>query len=155
MENNINNSNSKDNNNITEIEEDKNYNENLVNTKNNSSSYHKYKKYLFFFMPIIFISLIIFLLIYLKYYKKIECEIGPENTCLTCERDKCASCNIGYLLIHGKCEINYSFKAIYFTSTNNTNIKLINNDYLNTLIEMNIDGKKVSKTDNYTFNDSG
>ena len=140
MENNINNPNSLDYKNQETIEENKNYNENLINTKSNFSFYQKYKIYIFILASIIIITLIIVLLVYLTKDKSSHCEIGDEDKCLTCKEDECGSCNIGYKLVNGKCILNYSFKAIYFTSENNTNIQLFHKSYSNEILEMNIDG---------------
>ena len=52
MENNINSSNSLDYKNEETIEENKNYNENLINTKNNFSFYQKYKIYIFIYFSL-------------------------------------------------------------------------------------------------------
>ena len=155
MENNINGLNSSDKNNeeIGEDNNDKDINELLINKKKKFSFVYKYKIYLLIFFSIIIISLIISLCIYFS--EKKSCEIGKEEKCLTCNEDKCGSCNLGYKLDNGKCKLNYSFKAIYYTSTNNTNISLIYNDYLGRIIEMNLDGKNIKPTTNYIFPFSG
>ena len=72
--------------------------------------------------------------------KEILCKIGENELCLTCEKEKCGSCNPGYKLKDGKCIFIYSFKATYestkthqFTyifsidfASNFKNIKIIN-----------------------------
>ena len=45
--------------------------------------------------------------------KEILCNIGKNELCLTCEKEKCGSCNPGYKLKDGKCIFIYSFKATY------------------------------------------
>ena len=142
--------------NIEEIGEDnkgKNLNEKLINNKKHFSFVYKYKIYLLIFFSIIIINLIIFLSFYFSTKK--SCEIGEEEKCIVCNEDKCGSCNIGYKLENGKCILNYSFKAIYYTPINNTNIGLIHNDYLDNIIEMKFDGINVKSTTNYTFSFSG
>ena len=83
------------------------------------------------------------------------CEKGENEKCLTCEKNKCGSCNKGYLLINGKCLLNFSFKALYKTSNENENINLINKNYLNDIIELIIDGIEITPSYNYTFNKKG
>ena len=48
-----------------------------------------------------------------------ECEIGDDDKCLECDlkKNQCSKCNLGYKLINGKCIINYSFKATYFSKS--------------------------------------
>ena len=80
------------------------------------------------------------------------CETGEGEKCLTCDEDNnCSSCNFGYKLINGECIVHFSFKLIYNITENNTNIDLINKDYLNIIKEMSIDDINVNPTTNYTF----
>ena len=83
------------------------------------------------------------------------CEKGENEKCLTCNKNECGSCNKGYLLINGKCLVNYSFKAMYKTNNEKENINLINKKYLNDIIELVIDGEEITPTYNYTFTRSG
>ena len=55
-----------------------------------------------------------------------HCEIGKEEKCLSCDSDNitCTSCNLGYKLLNGKCILNYSFKAVYQTNSENEKISL-------------------------------
>ena len=50
--------------------------------------------------------------------KEILCNIGKNELCLTCEKEKCGSCNPGYKLKDGKCIFIYSFKATYESHIN-------------------------------------
>ena len=54
-----------------------------------------------------------------------SCEIGENEKCLKCYKDKCRKCNQGYKLDKGKCILNHSFKAIYRTSKIKENINFI------------------------------
>ena len=45
--------------------------------------------------------------------REILCKIGENELCLTCEKEKCGSCNPGYKLKDGKCIFIYSFKETY------------------------------------------
>ena len=85
-----------------------------------------------------------------------SCKDDPENKCLLCENhDKCKICDIGYKLIDGMCLINHSIKAIYYSQEENNIIQLINNTYEKYILEMIVDGNKISPTYNYTFQNKG
>ena len=58
-----------------------------------------------------------------KLENKILCNIGKNELCLTCEKEKCGSCNPGYKLKDGKCIFIYSFKATY-ESTKTINLHI-------------------------------
>ena len=85
--------------------------------------------------------------------KKCEiCEIGEGEKCLECDKTKngCSACNEGYKLNDGKCDINYSFKAIYITNKDNEEIDTINK--LPSDIEQMLVGKeRVEPSIKYTF----
>ena len=85
------------------------------------------------------------------------CQTGEEDKCLTCKEtsNKCSSCNQFYNLINGRCEPNFSFKAIYYTNEKNQKIQLINPSYLENAIEMTIDIMTVSPQSTYTFPEEG
>ena len=128
----------------------------LYNNKKNFSIFKKYKISILIFGFLLLICIIICICIYLSKDNILErCEEGVEEKCLTCVDNKCLDCNLGYKLIEGKCILNYSFKSIYFTSSNNTNINLLYKDYLSNIIEMNIDGQRINPCTNYTFSVSG
>ena len=55
------------------------------------------------------------------------------------------------IIIALECIVHFSFKLIYNITENNTNIDLINKDYLNIIKEMSIDDINVNPTTNYTF----
>lgn len=84
-----------------------------------------------------------------------KCEEGDNEKCLTCGKDVCKSCNLGYKLENGKCLLNYSLKATFRTELKKENINLINKAYSSDIIELIIDGKKVPPSYNYTFNKNG
>lgn len=50
-----------------------------------------------------------------------SCVIGEDDKCFSCDKEinKCSKCNSGYKLENGKCVLNYSFKAKYFSHSNN------------------------------------
>ena len=85
------------------------------------------------------------------------CDIGEEEKCLTCHKTKneCNSCNPGYYLLNGTCIINYSFKAIYQSTTPNETIFLFNNIILGDINQILINGENTSITNNYTFPEVG
>ena len=82
-----------------------------------------------------------------------DCEMGEEEKCLECDSSTnlCSKCNLGYLLIDGKCIINFSIKATYFCNSDNKTISLINSSYINDIIEISLDNKSIPISPNYTF----
>jgi len=73
----------------------------------------------------------------------------------TCdEYNNCDSCNPGYKLEQGKCILNYSFKALYQTSSPNQSVTLFG-DFKVVIKEMTIDGEKVEFCQSYTFENAG
>jgi len=70
------------------------------------------------------------------------CQIGKEDKCLTCDDNKCSSCNIGYKLIDGKCKANYTIKATYHTNEDKVYIYVINL-YVYDIDEMIVNGESV------------
>ena len=136
------------------LNEDRNNNEELIsNDLKATSFFRKYRIKILISCSIVIIGLIIFLFIYFS-EKNDEDKCELEN-CLICKKNKCYSCIIGYKLYEGKCYVNYSFKSIYYTSENNSNINLIYEDYVEKIEEIYIDGKKVNSTKNYTFSNHG
>ena len=120
----------------------------------NKNSFLSQKKNLIIISSILLllIIIIIIILILLLSKEKDLCEKGDEEKCLSCsdKKGECSSCNPGYILSNGKCEQNYSFKAIYYTSSENEKIDLFYS--LPSEIEkMIIDGKDVLPSKNYTF----
>ena len=97
--------------------------------------------------------------------KNFGCSIGnckECNACIECntgfipiyENNKiisCTKCNIGYHLINDECMLDYTFKAIY--KSDESNMHLINYN-ASQIIEMTVDGQKVSPSYNYSFNDN-
>ena len=106
------------------------------------------KSFIITFILILLVILsggILFYLLFLrKNESKNDCQTGEENKCLSCDKNQCLSCNIGYKLLDGKCILNYSFRAEYYTEKENQIITLINKNYLNNVIELIIDGNKVN-----------
>ena len=86
-----------------------------------------------------------------------KCPKGPEDGCLTCEKgtDKCASCNSGYKLADGKCILNYSFKAVYKTNSDNQNIELIKYLDASNIKNTTVDDKDEVVRKDYTFSKEG
>jgi len=84
---------------------------------------------------------------------KLPCKTGTEDKWLICDniRNECIECNIGYKLVNDTCILNYSFKAKYKQNSINETIRLINRG---SIIEMNIDGKKVEPSLVYSFKDT-
>ena len=50
---------------------------------------------------------------------------------------------------------NYSFKAIYSTSSDNQLVSLINETYIKDIIEISLDNEKIPISSTYTFPNSG
>ena len=83
------------------------------------------------------------------------CEKGDDEKCLTCSKSECGSCNVGYKLKKGKCVLNHSLKATFITNHKKENIMLINKSYINDILELFIDGQKVTPSYNHTFRKKG
>ena len=83
------------------------------------------------------------------------CLIGEEDKCLSCNKDKCASCNKKYKLVNGTCIAEFSFRAIYEINEVNTNISLMNDEYKDNIISMEIDNETICGCTNYTFPSPG
>jgi len=80
------------------------------------------------------------------------CEKGGDDLCKTCDGNKCGSCNDKYNLVNGVCEHNFDIKSVYTVTSNNKNIILFNELYNEYITEMEVDGQKVSPSNNYEFN---
>ena len=85
-------------------------------------------------------------------YCKLQCDLGINDKCLTCETEKgkesqCASCNPGYKLIKGKCKkIENSFIGIYNVKSTSkfTRIMCVSeNKIVLSDFDMYVNGKKV------------
>ena len=83
------------------------------------------------------------------------CEKGGDDLCKTCDGNKCGSCNDKYNLANGVCEPNFGIKSVYTVTPNNKNIILFNESYNEYITEMEVDGQKVSPSNNYTFQQDG
>ena len=89
-----------------------------------------------------------------------KCEKCSEENCDICKgqinNDICITCKPGYKLNNeGKCQINYSFKAVYRSFINKQNTELFKNDESIKLIEMSVDGKNVTPSNSYIFEEKG
>ena len=78
------------------------------------------------------------------------CVIGPEEKCLTCHETKnlCASCNLGYILVQGKCLLNYSFRATYLNDSPYEKVFLIT-EFSNFIKKIMVDGEPIDELHNY------
>ena len=92
-----------------------------------------------------------------KNEKENICEVGEEEKCLECNftNNECSACNLGYKLINGKCIANFSFKATYYCNSDNKTITLIYSTYLKDIIEISLNNKTITISENYTFQYSG
>ena len=70
-------------------------------------------------------------------------------------KDKNRKCNLGYQFYKGKCQVNYSIKAVYKTKKNNQNILLINKCYEEYIKELIINNKIIKPSFNHTFGKKG
>lgn len=75
-----------------------------------------------------------------------KCQIGEGEKCKTCDETEklCGSCNPSYILINGRCAIydTLSFRAKYYSKTNNEKIQLIYGDNVKYVKKIIIDGKE-------------
>jgi surface protein len=84
-----------------------------------------------------------------------DCQIGEEDKCLTCDDNKCSSCNIGYKLIDGKCKADYTIKATYHTDKDKKDVLVINYNLLNDIEGMIVNGENVYPSNYIHFPLSG
>ena len=70
--------------------------------------------------------------------KEILCNIGKNELCLTCEKEKCGSCNPGYKLKDGKCIFIYSFKATYESTKTHQFTYIFSIDFSSNFKKINI-----------------
>ena len=80
-----------------------------------------------------------------KNYLLIECQkpcqTGEDEKCLNCDstNNLCSKCYPWYKLDNGKCIINYSLKAIYFTENSDQQISLFSTSLQKAIKEIIID----------------
>ena len=108
-------------------------------------SFTLFKKVIKILVLIIFLIVIISLIIFLLSNKV---ERGKNKS------RKNEICEPGYKLLDGKCLINYSFKALYYTENDNETINLIYN-FPNGIKEIIADDNDIIPCHNYTFPNSG
>ena len=142
----------------------------IENKITESEKDEKLKKKLFYCITISFLTIIGILLFYYIFFlisfspdkssknenENEEKEKEKEN-CLEYDDDKkkCISCKPGYKLIDGKCKENFSFRALYETEKNDETIELIYITLIDKIINVNIDGKDVIPSRNYTLKYAG
>ena len=83
--------------------------------------------------------------------RKVLGQIGPEELCKTCHETKenyCTGCNIGYILDNGKCILNYSFRATYFSESPYEKVYIING-FSNYITKLIVDGEEMQPTGMY------
>ena len=87
------------------------------------------------------------------------CETGDGEKCQICDQNDCISCNIGYILVDGKCKVDYHIKIEYLTISPNEEIDLISlasyYGIKNFFVQMIIEGQIVSPVRTYTFAEKG
>ena len=123
--------------------------EEMVVKNNKLFNQNAFKKKIIIILSVIITILILLIIgiivfVFLKYKKKDEqsssnkeeANINKEKNCLEFNNkdNVCLKCFIGFKLIGGKCEINYSFKAEYFTEIINETIFIGNFNEINKLI---------------------
>ena len=80
-----------------------------------------------------------------------KCQIGPDELCTKCHETKdnyCVGCNLGYILDDGKCILNYSFRATYFSESPYEKVYIING-FSNYITKLIVDGEEVQPTGMY------
>ena len=115
----------------------------LFNDDNKSKKNKFNKKYILFGFGVLILLSLFFVLLKFLPKKKKKPEDENENNCLS-----------DYELIDGYC-LSYSFKAIYFTNSNNETISLINSNYTPDIFKIKIDNNYINSTSEYTFNSKG
>ena len=123
--------------------------------KNDEINVSKRKKNIIIIISaVVLLICIIIIVIVVIVNKDNKCKKGDEEKCLTCNKKDCGSCNPGYILNNGKCEPNFSFRAIYNTDFFNETINLFN-ILPEQISEMIINGESVTTSNNYTFEKAG
>ena len=93
---------------------------------------------------------------YFFIFRKRNNKTEDDGKCVNYDKNKCVSCKLGFKLVDGKCEDNYSFKAEYYADQENKTIFLINKLYEDKIIDLIIDGNPINKSiTNYTFKSKG
>ena len=83
--------------------------------------------------------------------RKDLCQIGPDDFCTACHEtieNYCVGCNLGYILDNGKCILNYSFRATYFSESPYEKVYIING-FSNYITKLIVDGEEVQPTGMY------
>ena len=83
------------------------------------------------------------------------CYPDEKDKCLFYSNNECLACDIWCKLINGKCILNYSFKAVYFSEKQNENIQLINKNYEKYIIAMIFNNKTISPSSSFSFPEIG
>ena len=81
--------------------------------------------------------------------KPIDSLFNEKDKCLNYKSFQCMICKNGYQLNNGKCVINHSFKAIYYSSHKNENIQLISDIYEKFIEELIIDNELKTPSTHY------
>ena len=77
-----------------------------------------------------------------------------KKSCMIYKKFQCIRCNIGYDLIKGECVPNYSIRAVYNSSSNNTKVKLFNKLYEKYIEKLIIDNEIKEPNSEFFFPDS-
>ena len=85
----------------------------------------------------------------------IKCKTGGDDQCGECdtETNKCIGCNACFLLKNEECIPNYSMKAYYYAKGYYSKIQIIDITFLDYIVEMSIDDKKVNPASYFTVYD--
>ena len=127
---------------------------------NNIDNCYKQKDYMItdkkksFFILLYSMSVVFIYYFFILKINQNQCEIGDKEKCRTCNKDKCASCNLGYKLSSGRCLIQYDLENVYF-SKENEEVKLFNDNFLEEIDHLVIDGERIEPRTKYKFNKEG
>ena len=79
------------------------------------------------------------------------CVTGSGDKCLTCHETEniCGTCNTGYLLVDGKCIVNYSMRGTYISEYPYEKVKLVHNLVSSNIKKLIIDGEEIESPSNY------
>ena len=85
------------------------------------------------------------------------CKTGEKEKCATCSKENiCSSCNDDFMLFKGKCFLDYSFRATYYTDKDNQTIRLIGHPDIYKINKMKINEEIFKNpSSNYTFHFAG
>ena len=79
-------------------------------------------------------------------------EQNEQGVCINfnSQNKKCSKCDVGYKLVNNKCEINYSFKAIYHVDKPEK-VRIINKKYIKFIDTIIFKGRSIKKKSSHYY----